>query len=509
MHLEIREVHWIDFKQLYEFYFHKNVQISLAPEVWHRIETTREQFEQVMFKIQSPVYGVNTGFGSLCNVKISEDQLADLQRNIVVSHACGTGPYAGDEIVRYMLYLKIISLAKGYSAVTSATIRGLMTLLNHNVLPYVPKYGSLGASGDLAPLAHLSLPLLLAGEVYENTAKKRASECELLKSAGFPIALKSKEGLALLNGTQYMSAGLTVALVRAFRIFHLSALISAISLEAFLARREPFDALIHEVRPFRGQQKVAQFVQSLLNDSEFKYQERSWVQDPYSFRCIPQVLGATLDTLNYALNLLLTEVNSVTDNPLFFCNEEVILSGGNFHGQPLAYAADFAAIAIHELANIAERRIFILLSGQRDLPPFLVMNLGLNSGLMIMQYSAAALVSASRQLCTPASVDSIVSSNGQEDHVSMGANAVNKLLEVVDLVERVIAMELIAASQALVFRKGKINQHLEDFLSLFRDGVPPIENDRELSIDLQRAVDFIKTYPISFEHIQYWISQNE
>lgn len=509
MYLEIGEVHWIDFKQIYEFYHHKNLQVSLAPEVWHRIEESRKQFEQLLLKSQSPVYGVNTGFGSLCNVKISENQLADLQRNIVLSHACGTGAYAGDEIVRYMLYLKIVSLVKGYSAVTSETVRALLTLLNHNILPHVPKQGSLGASGDLAPLAHLSLPLLLAGEVYENSVKKKAAESELLKSSGFPIVLKSKEGLALLNGTQYMSAVLSESLVRAFRIFHLSALVSTLSLEAFLARREPFDALIHAVRPFRGQQKVAYFIQHLFSDSEFNYEDRNWVQDPYSFRCIPQVMGATLDTLNYVLNILLTEVNAVTDNPLFFPGEEVILSGGNFHGQPLAYAADFAAIALHELANIAERRIYMLLSGQRGLPPFLVMNPGLNSGLMIMQYSAAALVSASRQLCTPASVDSIVSSNGQEDHVSMGANAANKLLDVVDLVERVIAMELIAASQALLFRKGKINKKLDDFLSLFRDEVPPLENDRELSIDLQRAVDFIKTYPISFDQIQYWIFQDE
>lgn len=495
----------IDFKHIYEIIFHKNAKIEVSRSSLDRLEDLRNKFENLLRFTPSPVYGVNTGFGSLCNVKIDDSQLRDLQRNIVMSHACGTGEYAGDDVVKLMLLFKISSLLHGYSAITPDVMVALTELFNRNILPYVPKYGSLGASGDLAPLAHLSLPLLNLGYVVERGQKIPTGQCLSARDLNLPIQLSSKEGLALLNGTQYMSAVLALSLARAFRLLQLSGWISALSAEAFLARRDPFDPLIHSVRPHQGQQKIAEFIYKHLIDSQTHNFEGGWVQDPYSFRCIPQVHGASLDTLNYALKVLLTEVNSVTDNPLYFEEQEVILSGGNFHGQPLAFAADFSAIAIHELANISERRMYLLLSGQRGLPPFLVMNPGLNSGLMILQYSAAALVSASKQLCTPSSVDSIVSSNGQEDHVSMGANAANKLLEVVDIAERVLALELIHASQAMYFRKGKLNKALEDFLDLFRESVPVIDHDRELHKDIDAAIDFVKNLPVPFDAISYWI----
>ncbi|GCD76805.1 histidine ammonia-lyase [Thermaurantimonas aggregans] len=505
MTIHITPSHTIDFKLIYDVYFHKNSKITLSPEVLDHVKSTRERFENLLHSSHSPVYGVNTGFGSLCNVKIDESQLAELQKNIVMSHACGTGSYAGDEVVRLMLFFKIASLVRGYSAISVDTLNALTEFFNRSVLPYVPKQGSLGASGDLAPLAHLSLPLLGLGYVAVSGEKMPTSQCTALEGMQLPVQLRSKEGLALLNGTQYMSASLAAALIRAFRLHQLASWISALSLEAFLGRREPFDPLIHSVRPHAGQQKVAEFMYRHLIDSELHTVERSWVQDPYSFRCIPQVHGASLDTLNYTLQVLLTEVNSVTDNPLYFHEDDVILSGGNFHGQSLAYVADFAAIAVHELANISERRMYLLLSGQRGLPPFLVMNPGLNSGLMIAQYSAAALVSASKQLCSPASIDSIPSSNGQEDHVSMGANAVNKLHDVLDLTEKVLAIELLHASQALYFRKGKLNASLEEFLSLFRDTVPVLENDRELHNDIEAAIQFVKNLPVSFDAINQWI----
>lgn len=504
MNIHITASHTIDFKQIYDIYFHKNSKITLSQEVLDSVKNARERFENLLKSSHSPIYGVNTGFGSLCNVKIDESQLSELQKNIVMSHACGTGDYVGDEIVRLMLFFKIASLVQGYSAISVDTINTLTEFFNRSVMPYVPKYGSLGASGDLSPLAHMSLPLLGLGYIAVSGDKIPTSACTALEGLHLPVQLRSKEGLALLNGTQYMSASLAAALIRAFRLHQLASWISALSVEAFLGRRDPFDPLIHSVRPHAGQQKVAEFMYRHLIDSELHTVERTWVQDPYSFRCIPQVHGASLDTFNYALRVLLTEVNSVTDNPLYFENEDVILSGGNFHGQPLAYVADFAAIAVHELANISERRMYLLLSGQRGLPPFLVMNPGLNSGLMIVQYTAASLVSASKQLCTPASVDSIPSSNGQEDHVSMGANAVNKLHDVIDLAEKVLAMELLHASQALYFRKGKLNASLEEFLALFRDSVPVIENDRELHNDIEAAIQFVRKLPVSFAALIQW-----
>ena len=505
MTIHLSEAQQIDFKLIYDLIFHKNANIHLSESSLERLKTTRQKFEKLLQSSPTPVYGVNTGFGSLCNVKIDDNHLRQLQQNIVVSHACGTGTYAGDDVVKMMLFFKIASLLHGFSAITPAVLDKLVQMFNHGIYPYVPKQGSLGASGDLAPLAHMTLPLLNRGYVVVKGVKFPTEECTNLLDLNLPVELNSKEGLALLNGTQYMSSALANALVRAFRLVQITGWISLLSLEAFLGRREPFDALIHSVRPHIGQKKVADFMFRHLADSELHTVERAWVQDPYSFRCIPQVHGASIDALNYALKVLLTEVNSVTDNPLYFEDQEVVLSGGNFHGQPLAYAADFAAIAIHELANISERRMYLLLSGQRGLPPFLVMNPGLNSGLMIMQYSAAALVSASKQLCTPASVDSIVSSNGQEDHVSMGANAVNKLLDVVEIAEKVLAMELIHASQALYFRKGKLNSSLEAFLELFRASVPVIEDDRELHKDIDAAVEFVKNLPVSFETVNYWV----
>ena len=442
-----------------------------------------------------PVYGVNTGFGSLCNTKIADNDLESLQRNLVLSHACGIGDLVPKEIVKIMLLFKIEALIKGYSSVQLITVERLIEMFNNNIIPLVYQQGSLGASGDLAPLAHMSLFLIGEGQVYYND-KVQDSNIVLKEMNWQPIKLQSKEGLALLNGTQFMSAYGIWSIIKSQKLSYIADMIGAISLEGFDGRGECFDELIHLLRPHKGQLKTAANIRDFLQDSNIQKKVKKHVQDPYSFRCIPQVHGATKDVIDHVLGIFLTEVNSVTDNPNVFTKEDKIISGGNFHGQPLAMAMDYLAIAIAELGSISERRTYHLISGQRDLPSFLVANPGLNSGMMIPQYTAASIVSQNKQLCTPASVDSIVSSNGQEDHVSMGANAATKLLRVVENTERILAIELFNSSQAIFFRKEKSSDFIENILEIYREEVPVVKQDRLLYEDIDKSVSFLQNLSV-------------
>ena len=479
--------------------YHKS--IALSEEAKVNIQKCREYLDAKMISEETPIYGINTGFGSLCNVKISNENLSKLQENLVKSHACGTGEEVPLTIVKLMLLLKIQSLSYGYSGVQLETVERLISFYNNDILPVVYNQGSLGASGDLAPLAHLALPLLGEGEVYYEGKKQNASI--VLKELGWePIVLQSKEGLALLNGTQFMSAYGAHILMKSVKYSYLADLIASISLEGFDGRIEPFNELIHYIRPHKGQIVTANRIIDFLTGSEIIEQKKSHVQDPYSFRCIPQVHGASKDAIDYARKIFKTEINSVTDNPNIFIESDQILSGGNFHGQPLALALDFLAIALSELGSISERRTFQLVSGLRNLPAFLVDNPGLNSGLMIPQYTAASIVSQNKQLATPASVDSIVSSNGQEDHVSMGANAATKALRVMDNLERILAIELINASQAVEFRRPlKSSDFIEMFLKSYREEVPLIKNDRIFHYDIEKSVAFLNSFMI--EGLEY------
>ncbi len=473
--------------------------LCLSEEAKINIQKSRDYLDQKMASNDAPIYGINTGFGSLCNVKISNENLSQLQSNLVKSHACGTGEEVPSAIVKIMLLLKIQSLSYGHSGVQLQTVERLIDFYNNAILPVIYTQGSLGASGDLAPLAHVSLPILGEGEV--NFEGKKVHTSEVLKHFNWqPIVLQSKEGLALLNGTQFMSAYGCYILLKSMKFSYLADVISAISLEGFDGRIEPFNELIHYVRPHKGQIVTAKRMTDLLEDSQIIAQEKQHVQDPYSFRCIPQVHGASKDAIDYAKKVFKTEINSVTDNPNIFSNEDVIISGGNFHGQPLALALDFLSIALAELGSISERRTYQLIAGLRGLPPFLIDNPGLNSGFMIPQYTAASIASQNKQLATPASVDSIVSSNGQEDHVSMGANAATKCLRIMENLERILAIELMNASQAIEFRRPlQSSSFIEMFLKSYRAEVPLVKEDRILHYDIENSVAFLNTFYIDLE----------
>lgn len=473
-----------------------NMNLSLSDESVKNIQKCRDYLDAKMHENESPIYGINTGFGALYNVKISSENLTTLQENLVMSHACGTGEEVPQEIVKLLLFLKIQSLNYGYSGAQLSTVNRLIDFYNNDVLPIIYTQGSLGASGDLAPLAHLALPLIGKGEVYHKGERLTGKQL-LTKFNWKKIELKSKEGLALLNGTQFMSAYGVWILQKAFKLSYLADLIGSLSLDAFDGRIEPFNALIHLIRPHNGQLKTAKRIKGFLENSEILNQEKKHIQDPYSFRCMPQVHGASNDTLNFVRKTIETEINSVTDNPNIFTEEDVIISGGNFHGQPLALGLDYLAIALAEFGSISERRTFQLVSGLRGLPVFLVSNPGLNSGFMIPQYTAASIVSQNKQLSTPASVDSIVSSNGQEDHVSMGANSATKCKQVVDNIETILAIELLNAMQALEFRKPlKSSDFLESFIRMFRDDVTFVEEDRVLHHDIMKSVAFLQNLTI-------------
>ncbi len=471
---------------------HGHAKIGLSPDAVARIQRCRNYLNEKLANSDRPIYGINTGFGSLYHKNIPKHQLEQLQENLVKSHACGTGPEVPREIVLLMLFLKVQSLAYGHSGVQLATVERLADLFNHRVLPRVFEMGSLGASGDLAPLAHLSLPLIGLGEVHY--LGKMYSGKELLAMMQWqPIHFQAKEGLALLNGTQFMGAYGVWCVLHALRLLTWANHIAALSLDVFDGRPEPFDAQVQQVRPHAGQTTVAQQVLQLLAHSQLLHQPKSHVQDPYSFRCVPQVHGASADAIAFVQRTVLTEINSVTDNPMLFPDTDAIISGGNFHGQPLALALDFLAIALAELGSISERRTYQLISGARQLPNYLVANPGIHSGLMIPQYTAASLVSQNKQLCTPASVDSIVSSNGQEDHVSMGANAATKCYRIVQNVYSILSIEWLTATQALHFRRPlRTSPVLEHLVDTFRKQVPFIEEDRLLHNDMVLAEKFLK-----------------
>lgn len=468
--------------------------IELSEKSRQLIQRCREYLDRKIATSGEPLYGINTGFGALCDRSISSENLEKLQQNLVMSHACGTGEMVPDAIVRLMLFLKVRSLAFGHSGVQVETVQRLIDFYNEDVLPVVYRYGSLGASGDLAPLAHLCLPLLGMGEVHYQGKIWQAEE--ICRKFGWnPVKLKSKEGLALLNGTQFMSAyGVYLCL----QVFHLSAMadvIGALSLDAYDGRIDPFHPLIQQIRPYKGQITTANRIRWILQGSELINRHKAHIQDPYSFRCIPQVHGASKDSIDYVAYVFEREINSVTDNPTLFPEEDLIISAGNFHGQPLALALDNLAIAMAELGNISERRTYQLLSGSRGLPPFLVANPGLNSGFMIPQYTSAALVSHNKQLCTPASVDSIESSKGQEDHVSMGANAAIKAYMVMENLEKILAIELFNAAQALEFRRPmRSSPFLETMHALYRKSVPFIQEDKVMYPYMEASLNFLRTW---------------
>ena len=485
-----------DLKQL-KTLLDKQPQLTITDEAVDRINKCRLYLDHKMQHSDALFYGINTGFGFLQNVQIDKAQLQELQSNLIKSHACGIGEEVPASIVKLMLVFKIKSLSYGHSGVQSATVKRLIDMYNNDILPVIYTQGSLGASGDLAPLSHLSLPLIGLGQVYHQGVKMTAKEA-LQKLNWEPIALKSKEGLALINGTQFMSAYGIYCLVQCERLIQWSQFIAAISFDAFDCTLEPFHKNIHAIRAHQGQVETAAIMRQLLAGSDIAEKKKSQVQDPYSFRCIPQVHGATKDSFDYILSVFIKEINSVTDNPSIFPDDDLIVSGGNFHGQPLAITLDFLAIAMSELASISERRTYQLIGGQRGLPAFLVKNPGLNSGLMIPQYTAAGIVSENKQLCTPASVDSIPSSNNQEDHVSMGANAATKCKRVVDNVEKVLAIELLTAVQALEFRRPlKTSAVLEKMVTAFRKDISFNEADRILHEDMIKAVDFLRTYNLN------------
>jgi histidine ammonia-lyase len=473
---------------------HKSLELSDEAKI--NIQKCRDFLDKKMASHSDPIYGINTGFGSLCNVKISNENLSKLQENLVKSHSCGTGEEVPTAIVKLMLLLKIQSLSYGHSGIQLQTVERLVAFYNNDILPVIYTQGSLGASGDLAPLAHLSLPLLGEGEV--NFEGKKVHSSLIMERFNWePIVLQSKEGLALLNGTQFMSSYGAHILMKANKFSYLADLIGTISLEGFDGRIEPFDESIHFIRPHKGQIITASRVKGFLEGSEIIEQEKIHVQDPYSFRCIPQVHGASKDAFEYVKKVFKTEINSVTDNPNIFIESDKIISGGNFHGQPLALALDFMAIALAELGSISERRTYQLISGLRNLPAFLVDNPGLNSGLMIPQYTAASIVSQNKQLATPSSIDSIVSSNGQEDHVSMGANGATKALRVMDNIERILAIELMNAAQAIQYRRPlKSSDFIEMFLAAYREDVSFIKEDRILHYDIEKTVSFLNSFQI-------------
>tara|TARA_B110000495_G_C23026151_1_gene609871 strand:+ start:1275 stop:2774 length:1500 start_codon:yes stop_codon:yes gene_type:complete len=477
---------------------YEGLKIQLSEDVKQNIVSCRNYLDEKIARTIDPIYGINTGFGSLYDVRIDSENLTKLQENLVRSHACGTGEFVPESIIKTMLLLKIRSLSYGHSGIHLETVERLVAFYNNDILPVIFTQGSLGASGDLSPLAHLALPLLGEGMVWYKGTKLLASE--VLDIFGWqPIVLQSKEGLAMLNGTQFMTAYGVHCLLKSYKLSYLADLIGSLSLDAYDGRPEPFDPLVHLVRPHNGQIKTAERIRGFLEGSELILQPKKHVQDPYSFRCIAQVHGATKDTLTFVRNTFETEINAVTDNPNIFINEDKIISGGNFHGQPLAFGFDFLKIAMSEIGNISERRTYQLVSGLRELPVFLIEKSGLNSGFMIPQYTAASIVSANKQLATPASVDSIVSSNGQEDHVSMGANAAVQAYQIIENVERILAIELLNASQALFFRTKNTSPFLKSFISSFRLEIPKVTEDRILHDDIEKSIKFIQNTTLESE----------
>ncbi len=490
--------------------------VTIGEGAWQRVQRSRDIVEQAIAD-GKVLYGINTGFGHLKSITIPNDQLEKLQENLVRSHAVGVGEPASAQVVRWMILFKLNSLLQAHSGVRRETIELLASMFNADCLPIIPSKGSLGASGDLAPLAHMTLPMIGEGKVTIPKAKRQRavgfsprglpnSERTTLpttdaftKLALKPIKLQSKEGLALLNGTQYMSATAAVCVIRARRLAKHADIIAAMSLEGFRGSAQPFDERLHKIRPHAGAQIVAANMRALLAGSEImaSHADCDRVQDPYSFRCIPQVHGASRDAIEHAAGIVETEINSVTDNPIIFDNGDII-SGGNFHGQSLALVMDYMAIALAELASIAERRMFLLLEGRDELPPMLTQDPGINSGLMMLQYTAAALVNENKVLATPASIDTITTSGGQEDHVSMGATSANKLMTILENAETVLAIEMLCAAQALDFRaplKPGVGPQVAH--ERVRAGIDLVNADRELGLDIVSAQELLQSRKVT------------
>jgi histidine ammonia-lyase len=471
----------------------ENHTLQLSDDARERIQACRDYLDRKITGNHDLFYGINTGFGSLCNIRISDADIEQLQYNLVTSHAAGAGDTVPPELVRIMLLLKIQSLSYGFSAVRVEVVQRLIDFYNAGIYPVVFELGSLGASGDLAPLAHLSLPLIGMGEVWFEGRRQRADVVLALKNWS-PLRFQAKEALALLNGTQFSAAYAVWSLLETERLVQQADLNAALGYDAFHCRLSPLHPLIHQIRPHNGQIATAETLRNLLKDSAIAATEKTDVQDPYAFRCVPQVHGASKDAIAHVAQMVYTEINSVTDNPNVFPEDDLILSGGNFHAQPLALPLDYLAIALAELGSISERRVYQLIGGQRGLPAFLTKNPGLHSGMMIAQYTAAAIVNQNKTLCTPASVDSIVSCNGQEDHVSMAANAATKLRRVVLNLERLFAIEWMVAAQALEFRRPlQTSGELEALHAAYRQVVGKLEGDRMLQPDMEATVNFLRT----------------
>ena len=479
-------------------YYDLNKSLAAIEQDPSRVESSRAIVDRAL-KDGNIYYGINTGFGALATQRVSDEELTRLQRNLILSHAVGVGDLVPKEISRLMLQLKVHALGIGYSGISLQTLERLLFFLKNDLIPAVPSKGSVGASGDLAPLAHMSLPLLGLGQFWNNEGSDVVDASEIMRAHNLdPIELKPKDGLSLINGTQLMSAYGAYVLEKALHLFKLADIAAAMSLEALQGSIGPFDERIQEVRPHEGQKNVAENVRYLLQESEIleSHRECGKVQDPYCLRCVPQVHGASRDAVNHAVSVVETEMNSVTDNPLVF-QDGGILSGGNFHGQPLALAMDYAKIALAEIASIAERRTYLLLEGHDGLPKLLMQETGINSGFMIPQYTSAALVSENKVLCHPSSVDSIPTSLGQEDHVSMGSISALNLLKVYENVEMVLAIELFTAAQALDFRKPlKPGNGAEVAHQFIRKTIPHAVEDHYFKDDINKAIQLIRNREI-------------
>ena len=478
------------FYTLSEAVQHIQLPVSLSDETKNTMQNSVDFLQRFMDQATAPVYGVNTGFGSLQNVVVSNEQLSQLQENLLITHAAGVGEPLKVNLVATMMWLKLVNMSKGHSAVRPVIFERLAYMLNKKVYPLVTSQGSLGASGDLAPLSQMVLPLIGKGFVHFEGQKIAAEDW--LKSENLtPITLGPKEALALINGTQFMLSHAVDAYSQVTQILSKLPKIAGASIDGFDCRLEPFTAAIHRVRPHAGQVKVAEEIRNVMEGSEIAAKPKAQVQDQYSFRCIPQVHGASYDAIRHCFQVWETELNAVTDNPNVFEDENLVVSGGNFHGQPLALTLDYCAMAVAELANISERRTYLLVSGQRGLSPYLADGAGLDSGYMIAQYTAASLVSQNKQLCTPASVDSIVSSNGQEDHVSMGANAATKLLRVVENTKNVLAIEWLCAIGALNQRSEKSSPEIEKMRASFAELGPNIHQSTPMQELIEKAYAFL------------------
>jgi histidine ammonia-lyase len=475
--------------------------LILSDDSTDKIIKCREYLDSKLADTNNIIYGINTGFGSLCNIRINANDISQLQHNLVNSHACGTGDEVNQDIVRIILFLKIQNLSLGHSGVSLELVQRMIDSYNNNMFPVIYEQGSLGASGDLAPLAHLSLPLIGEGLVYLDGSKISSDKAlEFLRWQ--PLTLQSKEGLALLNGTQFSSAHATWSCIQMRRLIHFANACAALSLEAFNGRTSPLHPELHRIRRQKGQLFIAREMRNWLAGSDIDKREKYSLQDPYAFRCVPQVHGASVDSYRYVRDIVELELNSVTDNPNIFPEADLILSGGNFHAQPLALVNDFLAMAAAELASISERRTYQLISGLRELPDYLSPDPGINSGLMIPQYTAASIVSQNKQLCTPASVDSIVSSVGQEDHVSMAANAGTKLLKVVENLETVLCIEWMTAAQAISFRETyKLSEALQSKLQVYRTYVAVLQQDRALYNDINKTRTFCRAEEWDLEKV--------